>query len=177
MNSKRALLVVLAIVAVVAARGTARAEPVCMGDCDGSGSVAVSEIVRCVAIALGFQPVAACDDADGNDDGQVGIDELTQSIVNALEGCGLPDGSPCILRTDCRSKHCVDSVCCDEECERGRCTRPDRLGMCTALRDAGEQCTIDLDCLSEVCDPIGICCERECPIGCRLDGRCVIAQQ
>lgn len=175
MSSKRVLLLVVTMF-VVATREGARAEPVCMGDCDGSGSVEVSEIVRCVAIALGTQPLAACDGADGNDDAQVGIDELTQSVVHALLGCGLPDGSPCILRTDCRSKHCVDSVCCDEECERGRCTRPDRFGMCTALLDAGEQCTTNLDCLSEVCDPIGICCHYECPIGCRLDGRCVIAR-
>lgn len=177
MNAKRALGVVLAIFAVVAVRGIARAEPVCVGDCDGSGSVEVSEIVRGVAIALGLRPLAACDGADGNGDRQVGIDELIQSIAHALEGCRLSDGSPCILRTDCRSTHCIDSVCCDEECERGRCTRPDRLGICTALLDAGEYCTTDLDCLSGVCDPGGICCERACPMDCGLDGRCVIAGQ
>jgi hypothetical protein len=173
MNSTHTVAV-LAVLAVVSARAVTRADSVCMGDCDGNGAVVVSEIVTCVAIALGTRPLAACEGVDANNDRQVSVDELTQSIVNVLEGCGLQDASPCILRTDCRSKHCVDSVCCDEECERGRCTRPDRLGMCTPLLDAGEQCTTNLDCLSEVCDPIGICCERECSTGCGLDGRCVV---
>lgn len=164
----------LPIVAIVAAYGAARAQPVCLGDCDRGGSVAVTEIVRCVAIALGSQPLETCARADGNADGQVGIEELTQSVANALEGCGSPNGTECIFRTDCRSLHCVDSVCCDDECQAGRCTRPDRFGICTPLVDVGDQCTTDLDCLSEVCDPIGVCCAYDCAIPCGLDGLCLL---
>lgn len=175
MTLKRSVLVLASVALAVATLGSvAHPETVCMGDCDSDGTIAVSEIVRGVAIALGTQNVAACDGADGNDDGRVTIDELTESVVQALEGCGLPDGSPCILRTDCRKKHCLDSVCCDQECQEGRCTRPDRLGICTPVMNPGEQCTTDLDCRSKVCTPLGICCERECPTLCRSNGSCVI---
>jgi hypothetical protein len=173
MNWTRSLSVRL-VVAIVAAYEAAVAQPVCVGDCDRGGSVAVSEVVHCVAIALSTQPLASCDGADGNGDGQVGIEELTQSVLHALEGCGLPDGAECIFRSECRSRNCIDNICCNEECAMGRCTRPDRFGICTPLADIGDQCTTDLDCRSEVCDPLGICCAYDCGIPCGPDGYCLL---
>jgi hypothetical protein len=60
----------------------------CLGDCGGDGAVAVSELVRGVAIALNQQPLVACPSFDGNHDGRVGVNELVTAVGNALNGCG-----------------------------------------------------------------------------------------
>ena len=59
---------------------------VCVGDCDGSGVVAVNEIVALVTIALGNAQPAAC--PHGIPDGvQVDIVLLIQTVNSALLGC------------------------------------------------------------------------------------------
>lgn len=60
----------------------------CAGDCDGSGSVNIAELVRAVNIALGNDDVASCRAADTNGDGRVTINELIQAVNAALLGCG-----------------------------------------------------------------------------------------
>ena len=60
----------------------------CLGDCGGDGAVAVSDLVRGVAIALNQQPLVACPSFDGNHDGRVGVNELVTAVGNALRGCG-----------------------------------------------------------------------------------------
>lgn len=59
----------------------------CIGDCDGSRSVLVSELVKAVNIALGTAEVADCLRADADGDGTVRVDELVTAVKNALEGC------------------------------------------------------------------------------------------
>lgn len=59
----------------------------CVGDCDGSGSVTVDEIVTMVNIALGQTSVDACPAADPSGDGAVTVDEILQAVNNALNGC------------------------------------------------------------------------------------------
>jgi hypothetical protein len=59
----------------------------CAGDCDGTGSVTVSDLVRGVNIALGQQPIGACSSLDRNRDGQIEIDELIFAVTRALDGC------------------------------------------------------------------------------------------
>lgn len=61
--------------------------PVCAGDCNGDGRVAVNEIVRAIAIALGSVSWEECPAADRNGDGQVTVDELVRAVAMALNGC------------------------------------------------------------------------------------------
>ena len=58
---------------------------ICAGDCDGDGTVAVSEVVRLVALALG-QAAADC----GSPPAVavcVAIDDVVRAVGNALAGC------------------------------------------------------------------------------------------
>ncbi len=59
----------------------------CVGDCDASWQVDVSELLRGVNVALGTAPLAGCPPFDAQGDGQVSIDDLTTAIGNALAGC------------------------------------------------------------------------------------------
>ena len=59
----------------------------CVGDCDGDGAVAVDELVRAVAIALGNEPTSACASIDANGDGVVTIDELLAAVAHSMDGC------------------------------------------------------------------------------------------
>jgi cysteine-rich repeat protein len=60
----------------------------CVGDCDGTGSVTVDEVLTMVNIALGNMAMAECEAGDDNDDGQITIDEILRAVNNALSGCG-----------------------------------------------------------------------------------------
>jgi hypothetical protein len=66
------------------ARGGA---PVCPGDCDGDGRVAINELVLAVGIALGRSPLESCPAADSVVDGTVRINELIAAVRSALDGC------------------------------------------------------------------------------------------
>lgn len=59
----------------------------CLGDCDGSGDVVVSELVTMVNIALGNFPLSRCPAGDGDSDGAIRINELVGAVSNALNGC------------------------------------------------------------------------------------------
>ncbi len=59
----------------------------CAGDCDGSGEVAIAELIRMVNIALGRADVSLCDAGDGNQDGMISISELIRAVNRALTGC------------------------------------------------------------------------------------------
>ena len=59
----------------------------CVGDCDDSGSVGVSELIRCVRIALGVGEIDDCRDCDANGDGAVRIPELITAVSHALCDC------------------------------------------------------------------------------------------
>jgi YVTN family beta-propeller protein len=59
----------------------------CVGDCDGSGDVQINEIITCVNIALGSEPLSTCTACDENGDGQVEINEIITAVKNALNGC------------------------------------------------------------------------------------------
>lgn len=77
--------IALAALAGLAA-GTAGAE-LCPGDCDGSESVVVNEIVLCTTIALGTAPLAACDACDAGGSARVLIHDLVAAVAAALNGC------------------------------------------------------------------------------------------
>ncbi len=57
----------------------------CRGDCDGDGSVAVSEVISGVGAALAGAP--PCRALDGDDDDLVSIAELVAAVQAALGGC------------------------------------------------------------------------------------------
>lgn len=59
----------------------------CAGDCDGSGAVAIDELVQGVAIALGAAAPDQCAAFDCNGTGQVTIDCLVRGVDAALNGC------------------------------------------------------------------------------------------
>jgi hypothetical protein len=63
----------------------------CAGDCDGDGVVHISELIRLVRIALGFEEVASCSVGDRDGDGVVRIAELIAAVQNSLTGCPVTD--------------------------------------------------------------------------------------
>jgi len=70
-------------------RGTPPPTPtlgLCVGDCNGDGVVAINELVVGVSIALGLQPVTACE-AFANQSGAVDIAQLVRAVTSALAGC------------------------------------------------------------------------------------------
>lgn len=60
----------------------------CAGDCDGSGTVSIAELIRLVNIALGQQSLDVCTVGDINGDGRITINELITAVNRALGGCG-----------------------------------------------------------------------------------------
>lgn len=67
---------------------TPTATPIrCVGDCNGSATVGIDELVRAVNIALSVQPVSNCSPADRDRNGRVTVDELVAAVNNALRGC------------------------------------------------------------------------------------------
>lgn len=93
MASKNWLMASVLFVAVVAPRASVAAQ--CVGDCDGSQSVTVNEIIKLVNIALGTQAESAC--PQGVPSGaQVNVALIIQAVNNALNGCqgALPSPTP-----------------------------------------------------------------------------------
>jgi hypothetical protein len=87
----------------VAALATCLASPaagVCAGDCDGNGTVAINELIRCVSIALGQAEVEICSAIDTNGMGDVSISELIAAVRAGLDGCpGEPSATPALTHT------------------------------------------------------------------------------
>ena len=59
----------------------------CIGDCDGSNTVSVNELVLGVNIALARTALAACPPFDQNDSQRVEVNELVAAVNRALQGC------------------------------------------------------------------------------------------
>jgi hypothetical protein len=57
----------------------------CVGDCNGTGTVTIDELIKMVNIALGGVPPSSC--PNGIPDEPVTIDELIKGVNNALGGC------------------------------------------------------------------------------------------
>ncbi len=58
---------------------------VCLGDCDGDGTVSIGELVRLVNIALGQQDIESCESMA--DYGSISIGDLIMAVNNSLLGC------------------------------------------------------------------------------------------
>jgi hypothetical protein len=59
----------------------------CTGDCDGGGTVSISELILSVNISLGATSASACPAVDRDHSGTVTIDELIAAVTNAANGC------------------------------------------------------------------------------------------
>jgi YVTN family beta-propeller protein len=84
LRSALAATAVLILVVAVHA-GTAGAQ--CTGDCDGSETVEINELVIGVNISLGSIPLASCQVFDADHSGMVEIYELIAAVDSALNGC------------------------------------------------------------------------------------------
>ena len=56
---------------------------ICVGDCDANTSVSVSEVVRCINIALGNQPALDCLSCDTSGDGEVTVGDAVEPGSNS----------------------------------------------------------------------------------------------
>lgn len=70
----------------------------CAGDCEGSNSVSINELMRCVSIALGSEAVGACDACDVDGNTRVSIGELVAGVNAALNGCRFPPAPSSVAR-------------------------------------------------------------------------------
>jgi len=68
--------------------------PACIGDCDGSGSVTVDELVRAVTMALTGASAVSCPAVDRNRDGSVAVDEVVAALDRVLTGCIKAERAP-----------------------------------------------------------------------------------
>jgi hypothetical protein len=75
----------------------ARAAAQCGGDCDGTGTVTINELIIGVNIVLGTAPDSQCPNL-GCTSGMVCINLLVRAVTNALEGCTVE--IPALLSSD-----------------------------------------------------------------------------
>ena len=66
--------------------GAARGQE-CAGDCEGSDTVAINELIGCVGIALGSETLGTCDACDVDGNTVVSIGEIITAVNAALDGC------------------------------------------------------------------------------------------
>ena len=59
----------------------------CGGDCNGDGTVAISELIAAVNVALGSAAYGTCANADADRSGEVAINDLITAVNAALGGC------------------------------------------------------------------------------------------
>ncbi len=95
---------------VVAPCGGTTLEESCPGDCNGSHTVTVAEIVAMVDVVLGNADVAACPAGDADANGQITIDEIMLAMNKALGGCfsGPPTEEACPQRNPMRNVYFGD---------------------------------------------------------------------
>ncbi|MBI3782678.1 MAG: trypsin-like serine protease [Deltaproteobacteria bacterium] len=74
-------------VQITATSFPARPTPVCVGDCNGDGSVTIDELVLGVSIALESRAISVCPIFDADSNGSVTVDELITAVNYALTSC------------------------------------------------------------------------------------------
>ncbi len=118
----------------------------CPGDCDGDGTVTISELIRAVNISLGSQPLSNCMAADTSGDGTVAINELIQAVNASLGGCPPPSTPPTATATPEPTS---------------TATSPPSTDCGNGIIDAGEDCDDGKVCgvLGDPCDDDNECSE------------------
>jgi cysteine-rich repeat protein len=148
---------VTAVAIALAATAAAPVAAQCVGDCDGTHTVSVDELVIGVNIALGTATLDRCSAFDRDMSKTVTVDELVAGVGNALNGCGTspPTPTPTLTATP-TTRPCVADLCgngtvdfdCGETCDDGntlegdRCPANCRIAPCTA---SGAQITAHVD--------------------------------
>jgi hypothetical protein len=156
-----------ALTAVLVGLCSAQVSAQCVGDCDGNGTVTVSEIIIGVDIALGTEDVTACG-AFASGDGTVGITQLVQAVNNVLVGCPVVCQPPC----DAAFPFCGP----DGNCWSGPCSSICSSGdMPTCCGGDFPNCGPDGSCWSLPCSNLcavgDSCCGGDFP-NCGPDGSC-----
>ena len=59
----------------------------CAGDCDGDGTVTVSDLAKMAGVALGTQSASICQSGDSDHDGHITVSDVVNAVHNALNGC------------------------------------------------------------------------------------------
>jgi hypothetical protein len=82
-------------VVIINAQVTVMGPPLCVGDCDNSGEVTVTDLITMVNIALcddqpGCAQLSTCPVGDANGSGKIEITEIISGVNNALNGCPTP---------------------------------------------------------------------------------------
>jgi len=150
---QRWALVGAATVGLLVAGRPATVRAACTGDCDGSGSVTVDEIVILVTMATGVAPRPACAAGAPSRDGTVAIDDIITAVNNALLGSCAP------VTQDLCGDGAVDPP---EECDDG--------GSCVGGSTAGTHCMADAEC---GLDQPGMCVDgTKLGAACRVDTDC-----
>src|SRR5947207_1383048 len=92
--STSAVILMLAVTWSLPSTGRAA----CVGDCNGSGTVTIDELMIGVSIALETVPPSACMEFDPAGHGRVGVGELIVAVGNVLDGCPLTSGASDLQR-------------------------------------------------------------------------------
>lgn len=169
----RAIRTFVAAIALIAGANMAQAQ--CAGDCNGSGDVAVNELVLGVNIALDRAALSQCMSFDGNSSGQVEVNELVTGVNNALRGCsatptptlgsGDPTPTPTTGGGDGATCTFVSTAGPDQSllqlCLLGQCPPPYGVSgefkvTCEAGGGAGGAGSRDCSCEFERFDPVEV---------------------
>jgi hypothetical protein len=133
----------------------------CIGDCDGSGAVDVTEIIKMVNIALGDGSVSDCRAGDANGDDTIDVTEIIQAVNSALNGCATgPPPSPtplvCVGEIDCGN-----GVCCPSNTTCGG-----QKDCCPS--GFSVDCGPSIGCCPDgaTCGDLGNCCPSGFPVDC-----------
>jgi uncharacterized protein DUF1566 len=91
----RQSMVTLTVCAAVLCSDAARARGQCVGDCRGSGAVAINDLITMVNIALGTGDLTTCRAGDADKSDTITINEIISAVNHALSGCpATPTNSP-----------------------------------------------------------------------------------
>jgi len=92
-TNPRRVPALLGLLALLLGAGHANAQNVCVGDCNGDGTVSISEVLTGVNIALGTEPLSRCPSFDTDHNGVLAIQELLAAVLSAVDGCRAPDAT------------------------------------------------------------------------------------
>jgi len=150
----------------------------CAGDCNHDGSVAVSELILGVAIALERYPVSVCRALDTDADSRGTVAEVMGAVANAMTGC--PPECSGYWDQECRNGGIVD-VCCPRGavcnfapaivCDDGSCvSSPD---TCDDDCDGSWESACSDGVLVRLCCSRGVFCNYSRGLDVCDDGSCV----
>jgi hypothetical protein len=129
----------------------------CVGDCNGNNEVTINELILGVNIALGNQPITACEAFDCQGTGMVPINCLIQGVNNASNGCPPvgPTNTPTTGPSDTPTETPTEgpTLTPTETPEPGVCNL--KPGTCMGGANNGQDCTATAQCPGGMCNTSG----------------------